>query len=56
MLPNYIALLALPNPGGWQYFAITTVLLGFPYVHAIQVAWTSRNSGDVANRTGEHNR
>lgn len=53
MLPNYIALMALPHPSGWQYFAIATVLLGFPYVHAIQVAWTSRNSGDVATRTGE---
>ncbi|WRT70423.1 uncharacterized protein IL334_007421 [Kwoniella shivajii] len=51
MLPNYIALLALPNPGSWTYFAIATVLLSFPYVHAIQVSWTSRNSGSVENRT-----
>ncbi|WWC71813.1 uncharacterized protein I206_105772 [Kwoniella pini CBS 10737] len=52
MLPNYIALLALPDPiGSWTYFAISTVLLSFPYVHAIQVSWTSRNSGSVENRT-----
>ncbi|KAK8853051.1 hypothetical protein IAR55_003752 [Kwoniella newhampshirensis] len=53
MLPNYIALLALPNSAltPWTYFGIATVLLAFPYVHAIQVAWTSRNSGSVENRT-----
>ncbi|WVQ67207.1 uncharacterized protein L199_005402 [Kwoniella botswanensis] len=51
MLPNYIALLAIPNPGAWTYFAISTVLLSFPYVHAIQVSWTSRNAGSVENRT-----
>lgn len=29
MLPNYIALLTLPNPiSGWTYFAVSTVLLG----------------------------
>ncbi|WVR00391.1 hypothetical protein IAU59_007534 [Kwoniella sp. CBS 9459] len=52
MLPNYIALLTLPDPvGAWTYFAIATVLLSFPYVHAIQVSWTSRNAGSVENRT-----
>ncbi|WWD19461.1 hypothetical protein CI109_103921 [Kwoniella shandongensis] len=53
MLPNYIALLALPDSKvtPWTYFGIATVLLAFPYVHAIQVAWTSRNSGSVENRT-----
>ncbi|KAJ9092913.1 hypothetical protein QFC21_006625 [Naganishia friedmannii] len=31
MLPNYIALLTLPNPiTGWTYFAVSTVLLGLP--------------------------
>ncbi|KAF1929286.1 uncharacterized protein M421DRAFT_61273, partial [Didymella exigua CBS 183.55] len=35
----------------WAYFAITTVLLSFPCVHAIHVAWTSRNAGSVQNRT-----
>ena len=72
MLPNYIALLTLPDPiSGWTYFAVSTVLLGyvlsisslatssrltgillrFPYVHAIQVAWCSRNSGSVEARS-----
>ncbi|CED82286.1 Permease of the major facilitator superfamily [Phaffia rhodozyma] len=51
MLPLFIALDALPSIGAWQYFAIATVLLGFPYVHAIQVSWCSRNSGSVRTRT-----
>lgn len=52
LLPCFVALLALKDPiSGWQYFAIATVLLSFPYTHPIQVAWTSRNSGSVQNRT-----
>ncbi|GAA6003821.1 uncharacterized protein JCM10292_003398 [Rhodotorula paludigena] len=51
MLPFYIALVALPNPSPWTYFALATLLLGYPYAHAIQVAWTSRNSGSVRTRT-----
>ncbi|KAI1311248.1 major facilitator superfamily transporter [Xylaria venustula] len=52
LLPNFIALIALPDPiGPWVYFAIATVLLSFPYTHPIQVAWTSRNAGSVQNRT-----
>lgn len=27
----------MPKIGAWEYFAIATVLLGFPYVHALQV-------------------
>ncbi|KAI9637153.1 major facilitator superfamily domain-containing protein [Dioszegia hungarica] len=50
-LPNFIALVAVNNPSSWQYFAISTVLLAYPYVHAIHVAWTSRNSGSVQTRT-----
>lgn len=31
LLPCFVALIALPSPvGGWQYFAIATVLLAFP--------------------------
>lgn len=37
--------------GPWGYFAVTTLLLGWPYVHAIQVGWVSRNSGRVSTRT-----
>jgi hypothetical protein len=51
MLPCIIALVALPTITGWQYFAISTVLLGYPYVHAIQVGWCSRNSGSIRTRT-----
>ncbi|GAA5925549.1 uncharacterized protein JCM15063_005055 [Sporobolomyces koalae] len=50
-LPFFIALRTLPVLGGWQYFALATLLLGFPYVHAIQVSWASRNSGSVRTRT-----
>ncbi|OBT67675.1 hypothetical protein VE03_03558 [Pseudogymnoascus sp. 23342-1-I1] len=52
LLPCFIALIALPDPiGPWDYFAIATVLLSYPYTHPIQVAWTSRNAGTVQNRT-----
>ncbi|KAI1128492.1 major facilitator superfamily transporter [Nemania abortiva] len=52
LLPNFAALIALPNPiAPWSYFAIATVLLSFPYTHPIQVAWTSRNAGSVQQRT-----
>ncbi|OHF02523.1 major facilitator superfamily transporter [Colletotrichum orchidophilum] len=51
LLPCFIALIVLANPGPWAYFAISTVLLSFPYTHPIQVAWTSRNAGSVQNRT-----
>jgi hypothetical protein len=30
LLPCFVALLALPNPSRWAYFAIATVLLSFP--------------------------
>lgn len=38
MLPNYIALLTLPNPiSGWTYFAVSTVLLGYVLVSQFSV-------------------
>ncbi|TNY22145.1 major facilitator superfamily domain-containing protein [Rhodotorula diobovata] len=50
--PGYVALLCLPDPiKPWSYFALATYLLGFPYAHATQVAWTSRNAGSVSTRT-----
>lgn len=49
---GYVALLCLPDPiKPWSYFALATYLLGFPYAHATQVAWTSRNAGSVSTRT-----
>ncbi|KAJ8084643.1 hypothetical protein PM082_003417 [Marasmius tenuissimus] len=35
----------------WVYFAVVTLITGFPYIHPIQVAWASRNSWSVSNRT-----
>lgn len=30
MLPCFIALVVVKNPGGWEYFSISTVLLAYP--------------------------
>lgn len=51
-LPLLIALYTF-NSGTsqWVYFAVITLIVGFPYVHPIQVAWASRNSYSVRNRT-----
>ncbi|PIL31406.1 MFS general substrate transporter [Ganoderma sinense ZZ0214-1] len=35
----------------WAYFAVVTLITGFPYVHPVQVAWASTNSGGVGTRT-----
>jgi predicted MFS family arabinose efflux permease len=35
----------------WAYFAVVSLIVGFPYIHPIQVAWTSRNSKSVRTRT-----
>ena len=35
----------------WGTFALITVLLSYPYCHAIVVAWASRNSGSVRTRS-----
>ncbi|KAG5370985.1 putative transporter [Yarrowia sp. E02] len=35
----------------WSTYAIITVTLGGPYVHAIVISWASRNSNTVAQRT-----
>ncbi|SCW03854.1 LAFE_0H00496g1_1 [Lachancea fermentati] len=34
----------------WPTFAITTLVLGTPYIHAICVSWVSRNSNSIKNR------
>jgi len=35
----------------WAYFAVVSLIAGYPYVHPIQVAWASRNSYSVRTRT-----
>ncbi|KAF8508618.1 allantoate permease [Hysterangium stoloniferum] len=52
VLPCLIALYILPaHPHPWTFYTVASVLLSYPYTHAIQVAWASRNAGGVANRT-----
>lgn len=50
--PLCFALYALPSDASpWTFWAVATLQQGFPYVHAIQVAWVSRQSGSVRTRT-----
>lgn len=35
----------------WVYFAVVTLITGYPFVVPIQVAWTSTNSHSVGTRT-----
>ncbi|CAK5280410.1 unnamed protein product [Mycena citricolor] len=51
-LPLLIALYSFNSfTSQWSYFTVVTLITGFPYVHPIQVAWTSRNSFSVRTRT-----
>lgn len=50
-LPLLVALYTFDhNTSQWVYFAVITLVTGFPYVHPIQVAWASRNSYSVRTR------
>lgn len=53
MLPCLVALRWWPGSGTdvWGTYALLVILLGYPYCHAILVAWTSRNAGSVRTRT-----
>ncbi|KAG6116887.1 hypothetical protein E4U13_001565 [Claviceps humidiphila] len=53
-LPLLVALAVLPHafPNSiWSRWAITTLLVGHPYCHAVLVALASRNAGSVRTRT-----
>jgi hypothetical protein len=50
-LPLLIALYTFnQQTSQWVYFAVVSLIAGFPYVHPIQVAWASRNSQSVRTR------
>ncbi|KAI0274961.1 major facilitator superfamily domain-containing protein [Gloeopeniophorella convolvens] len=51
-LPLLIALYTFNlHTSQWVYYTVVTLIVGFPYVHPIQVAWASRNSYSVRTRT-----
>lgn len=51
-LPLLIALYTFDrHTSQWAYFAVVSLIAAFPYIHPIQVAWTSRNSNSVRTRT-----
>lgn len=51
-LPLLIALAVLPKTTGpWVKWALSCLLVGHPYMHAILVAMGSRNAGTVRTRT-----
>lgn len=50
-LPFFISLVALgKHASNWVRYGLLSCILGFPYQHAIQVAWNSRNSNSVRTR------
>lgn len=52
ILPPLIALYTFDqHTSRWVYYAVVTIIAGYPYVHPIQVAWASRNSYSVRTRT-----
>ncbi|ESZ89565.1 allantoate permease [Sclerotinia borealis F-4128] len=52
-LPCIIALRFWPGSGvqAWNTYALVTVLLSYPYCHAILVGWISKNSNNVGTRS-----
>ncbi|PSS29652.1 hypothetical protein PHLCEN_2v2800 [Hermanssonia centrifuga] len=51
-LPLLVALYTFnEQTSNWAYYAVVTLITGFPYVHPVQVAWASTNSSSVQTRT-----
>ncbi|KAH9949379.1 MFS general substrate transporter [Amylocystis lapponica] len=51
-LPLLIALYTFTeHTSPWVYYAVVSLIVGYPYVHPIQVAWASTNSYSVGTRT-----
>ncbi|KAI1734603.1 major facilitator superfamily domain-containing protein [Xylaria scruposa] len=53
LFPTMVALRWWPGivQDAWGTYALITVLLSYPYCHAIVVAWVSRNSNSVGTRS-----
>ncbi|KAJ3177064.1 hypothetical protein HDU85_006431 [Gaertneriomyces sp. JEL0708] len=52
VIPLLLALIFIPDDSNpWVRYTILCLIIGHPYVHAIFVAWTSRNAGSVRTRT-----
>ncbi|KZT50289.1 putative transporter [Calocera cornea HHB12733] len=51
-IPLLVALILMPDTANpWSRYTVLTLLLGYPYVHAIVVGWASWTSGSVRLRT-----
>lgn len=52
VFPLILALRLLPDDANsWVRYAITVLIVGYPYIHSILVSLTSRNAGSVQTRT-----
>ncbi|WBW71653.1 pantothenate transporter liz1 [Schizosaccharomyces osmophilus] len=52
MLPLLIALYVLPgSTSKWVLYVLSTLIVGTPYAHPVQVGWNSQNSNSVRTRT-----
>ncbi|CAI7661381.1 unnamed protein product [Penicillium bialowiezense] len=50
--PLLLALELLPSgASAWSWYALTVLIIGFPYIHSINVSLISRNAGSVRTRT-----
>ncbi|KAJ6127861.1 Major facilitator superfamily domain general substrate transporter [Penicillium samsonianum] len=52
VFPLLMALELMPATSSpWSWYAVTVLVIGFPYVHSINVSLISRNAGSVRTRT-----